>query len=179
MTGDVSLTLIAVLSIVHVRYGRHININSLDLEDYSHPPRLGAWVHCGGQVDMRNSTSRQFETPMHPTNYPNGKAGRCSWTFNLPPNPKIVCQIFHVKKGDRLCIKIKNDATFKRKQCCYGIKSESFSFPLHDVSSSAFFNESTIKMVFWPNKGRTSTGFKCVVSPEVGVSSFLNDFYLN
>ena len=109
MTGDVSLTLIAVLSIVHVRYGRHININSLDLEDYSHPPRLGAWVHCWGQVDMRNSTSRQFETPMHPTNYPNGKAGRCSWTFNLPPNPKIVCQIFHVQKGDRLCIKIKND----------------------------------------------------------------------
>ena len=64
------------------------------------------------------------------------------------------------------------------KKCYYGMKSESFSFPLHDVSS-AFSNESTIKMVFWPNKGRTSTGFKCVVSPEVGVSSFLNDFYLN
>ena len=65
------------------------------------------------------------------------------------------------------------------KKCYYGMKSESFSFPLHDVSSSAYFNESTIKMVFWPNKGRTSTGFKCVVSPEIGVSSFLNDFYLN
>ena len=53
------------------------------------------------------------------------------------------------------------------KKCYNGMKSESFSFPLHDVSSSAYFNESPIKMVFWPNKGRTSNGFKCVVSPMI------------
>ena len=167
MAGVVSLTLIAVLIIVHVGYSRHRhgNINSLPLEDTSFPLKTGDSVPCGGQVDMRNSTSRHFETPNYPQNYSNGKAGRCSWTFLLPPNPIIVCEKFHVKKGDRLCIKIKKNATFKREKCYYGMKSRSFSFPLHDVSS-AFSNESTIKMVFLPNKRRPSRGFKCVVSPS-------------
>ena len=164
MTGVVSLTLIAVLIIVHVGHGvRHDNINSVYLEDTSFPLNTGDSVPCGGQVDMRNSTTRHFQTPNYPLKYPRGKAGRCSWTFILPPNPKIVCEKFHVQKRDRLCIRIKNGATFKRKQCYYGMKSESFSFPLHDVSSSAFSNESTIKMVFWPNQRRSGHGFKCAV----------------
>ena len=151
-----------------IRNRRHENINSLDLKDTSFPLTVGALVPCGGQVDMRNSTIRHFQTPNYPLNYPNGKAGRCSWTFILPPNPKIICEKFHVKKGDRLCIKIKNNATFKRKKCYYGMKSESFSFPLLDVSS-AFSNESTMKMVFWPTKRRASQGFKFVVFANGGV----------
>ena len=165
MTGVVSLTLIAVLIIIHVGHGRHNdNINSVYLEDTSFPLNTGDSVPCGGQVDMRNSTTRHFQTPNYPLNYPRGKAGRCSWTFILPPNPKIVCEKFHVQKRDRLCIRIKNGATFKRKQCYYGMKSESFSFPLLDVSS-AFSNESTMKMVFWPTPWLTwGNGFKCAVS---------------
>ena len=121
MTGVVSLTLMAVLIFVHVGYGtarpgpgKHKNIKSLDLEHSSLPAVVGALVPCRGQVDMRwNSTSRHFQTPNYPQNYPRGKAGRCSWTFLLPPNPKIFCEKFHVKKGDRLCIfRIKNDGTF-------------------------------------------------------------------
>ena len=118
---------------------------------------------------MRNSTTRHFQTPNYPLNYPRGKAGRCSWTFLLPPNPKIIFEKFHVKKGDRLCIKIKNNATFKRKKCYYGRKDGSFKFPLQDVSSSAFSNESTMKMVFWPTKRRASQGFKFVVFANGGV----------
>ena len=164
MTGAVSLTLMAVLIFVHVGYGtagpgpgRHKNIKSLDLEHSSLPAVVGALVPCGGQVDMRNSTSRHFQTPNYPQNYPNGKAGRCSWTFILPPNPKIFCEKFHVKRGDRLCIKIKNNGTFKRKKCYFGRKKKSFKFPLQDVSS-AFSNESTIKMVFWPKLFQISRG---------------------
>ena len=169
MTGVLPLTLMAVLIIIHVGYGiRHDNINSLDLEDTAFPLDTGDSVPCGGQVDMRNSTTRHFQTPNYPLNYPRGKAGRCSWTFILPPNPKIVCEKFHVQKRDRLCIRIKNGATFKRKQCYYGMKSESFSFPLLDVSS-AFSNESTMKMVFWPTKRRASQGFKFVVFANGGV----------
>ena len=176
MTGVVSLTLMAVLIFVHVGSGRNKNINALDLEDTSFPLNTGASVPCGGQVDMRNSTSRHFQTPNYPQNYPKGKAGRCSWTFILPPNPKIFCEKFHVKKGDRLCIfRIKNDGTFTRRKCYYGRKKESwnkkesFKFPLHDVDvSSAFSNESKIKMVFRPNKrSRTGQGFKCAVAPAV------------
>ena len=171
MTGVVSLTLMAVLIFVHVGYGtagpgpgRHKNIKSVDLEHSSLPAVVGALVPCGGQVDMRwNSTSRHFQTPNYPQNYPRGKAGRCSWTFLLPPNPKIFCEKFHVKKGDRLCIRIKNNATFKRKKCYYGMKSESFYFPLYDVSSTFSTSASTIRMVFWPNKRRNSKGFKCAV----------------
>ena len=152
MAGVVSLTLMAVLIIIHVGFGRNKNINVLDLEDTSFPINTGPSVPCGGQVDMRNSTSRHFQTPNYPQIYSNGKAGRCSWIFNLPPNPKIVCEKFHVKKGDKLCIKIKNNATFKRKKCYYGMKSESFK------------SASTIRMVFRPNKRRNSNGFKCAVS---------------
>ena len=161
MTGVVSLTLMAVLIFVHVGYGtagpgpgRHKNIKSLDLEHSSLPAVVGALVPCGGQVDMRwNSTSRHFQTPNYPENYPRGKAGRCSWTFLLPPNPKIFCEKFHVKKGDRLCIfRIKNDGTFTRRKCYYGRKKESFKFPFHDVDvSSVFSKESKIK---W-SSGRT------------------------
>ena len=173
MTGVVSLTLMAVLIFVHVGYGtarpgpgRYENIKSLDLEDISLVLNTGPGVSvpCGEQIDMRNSTSRHFETPNYPQNYSNGKAGRCSWTFILPPNPKIVCEKFHVKKGDRLCIRIKNNATFKRKKCYYGMRSESFNFPLYDVSSTFSTSASTIRMVFWPNKRRNSKGFKCAVS---------------
>ena len=164
MTGVVSLTLIAVLIFVHVGFGRNKNINVLDLEDTSFPINTGPSVPCGGQVDMRNSTSRHFQTPNYPQNYQNGKAGHCSWTFLLPPNPRIVCEKFHVKKGDKLCIKIKNNATFKRKKCYYGMKSESFNFPLYDVSSTFSTSASTIRMVFRPNKRRNSNGFKCAVS---------------
>ena len=172
MTGVVSLTLMAVLIIVHVGHGRYENINSLDLEDVSLLLNTvpGVSVPCGGQVDMRNSSSRHFQTPNYPLNYPRGKAGRCSWTFILPPNPKIFCEKFHVKKGDRLCIfRIKNDATFTRRKCYYGRKKESFKFPFHDVDvSSVFSKESKIKMVFRPNKrSRSGQGFKCAVAPAV------------
>ena len=172
MTGVLSLTLIAVLIIVHVGYSRHKhgNINSLPLEETSFPLKTGDSVPCGGQVDMRNSTSRHFQTPNYPLRYPRGKAGRCSWTFLLPPNPKIFCEKFHVKKGDRLCIfRIKNDATFTRRKCYYGRKKESFKFPFHDVDvSSVFSKESKIKMVFRPNKrSRSGQGFKCAVAPAV------------
>ena len=122
---------------------------------------------------MRNSTTRHFQTPNYPLIYPDGKAGRCSWTFILPPNPKIVCEKFHVQKYDKLCIKIKNDAIFKRKKCFYGRKRQSFTFPLHDVSS-AFSNESTMKMVFWPFPMPWPTwgkGFKCAVVAAGGVST--------
>ena len=166
MTGVVSLTLMAVLIIVHVGLGR--NINLLDLEDTSLPPSLGALVPCGGKVDMRISTTRHFQTPNYPLIWPNGRTRRCSWTFILPPNPKIICEKFHVMKGDKLCIKIKNGAIFKRKKCFYGRKRQSFSFPLHDVSS-AFSNESTMKMVFWPTKRRASQGFKFVLFANGGV----------
>ena len=83
MTGAVSLTLMAVLIFVHVGYSRHENIKSLDLEDISLVLNTGPGVSvpCGEQVDMRNSTSRHFQTPNYPQNYPRGKAGRCSWTF--------------------------------------------------------------------------------------------------
>ena len=168
-----SLILIAVLIIVHVGHGRHENINSLSLEDVSLYLNTvpGVSVPCGGQVDMRNSSSRHFQTPNYPQNYQNGKAGRCSWTFLLPPNPKIVCEKFHVKKGDRLCIRIKNNATFKRKKCYYGMKSESFNFPLYDVSSTFSTSASSLRMVFWPNKRSNSKGFKCAVSPAGGFST--------
>ena len=171
MTGVVSLALMAVLIIVHVGHSR--NINSLDLEETSFPLNTGDSVPCGGQVDMRNSTTRHFQTPNYPLIYPDGKAGRCSWTFILPPNPKIVCEKFHVQKYDKLCIKIKNDAIFKRKKCFYGRKRQSFTFPLHDVSS-AFSNESTMKMVFWPFPMPWPTwgkGFKCAVVASDGVST--------
>ena len=163
-----SLTLMAVLIIVHVGLGR--NINLLDLEDTSLPPSLGALVPCGGKVDMRISTTRHFQTPNYPLIWPNGRTRRCSWTFILPPNPKIICEKFHVMKGDKLCIKIKNGATFKRKKCYYGMKSESFNFPLYDVSSTFSTSASTIRMVFWPNKRSSSKGFKCAVSPAGGFS---------
>ena len=172
MTGVVSLTLIAVLIIIHAGFGRNKNINVLDLEYTSFPLNTGASVPCGGQVDMRNySDTRHFQTPNYPQNYQNGKAGRCSWTFLLPPNPRIVCEKFRVKKGDKLCIKIKNNATFKRKKCYYGMKSESFNFPLYDVSSTFSTSASTIRMVFWPNKRSNSKGFKCAVSPAGGFST--------
>ena len=171
----VSLTLMAVLIIVHVGHGRQKNIKSLDLEDVSLflNPVPEVSVPCGGQVDMRNSSSRHFQTPNYPLNYPRGKAGQCSWTFILPSNPKIFCEKFHVKKGDRLCIRIrmKNNATFKRKKCYYGMKSESFNFPLYDVSSTFSTSASTIRMVFWPNKRSNSKGFKCAVSPAGGFST--------
>ena len=174
MTGIVSLCL-AVLIIIHVGYGRNGRyINELDLElfpSWAFPLNTGASVPCGGKVDMRNSTLRHFKTPNYPQNYQNGQAGRCSWTFLLPPNPKIVCEKFHVKKGDKLCIRIKNGATFKRKKCYYGMKSESFYFPLYDVSSTFSASTSTIRMVFWPNKRSNSKGFKCAVSPAGGFST--------